>query len=691
MTSKFRFATLCLACAVLAGFYLRGLAGSASVPADRGASFLQMAKMDSPGAGERHSGAWYDPSHEGEGVVLEVLDDGQAVLYWFTYDGQGDQRWFIATGHFDGGDLVFEDLIVTSGGRFGDRFDSSRVTRQSVGEARLSFDDCWRARLDYVVDATPGRLDLERLTIPAGSDCSGGSPDATTAGVGYSGSWFDLSHDGEGFVVQVLDEATAVVFWFTYRPNGRQAWLIGVGSLDDEAVVVDPLLITRGATFGESFSPSDVRMREWGRLALDLTCETATVRYESSLEHFGSGVQNLVRLNRLKGLHCTEAQAAVPPSTVAADTPVAFTNVNLVPMNQLAVLADRTVLVANGLVSAVGNAGEVAIPENAVRIDGRGRFLMPGLADMHVHLGRSDLKRYLDSGVTTVRNMWGFPDIQAMQAEIRAGALDGPTIYSTSPGLDASPATWPFTQFVDEPSRADSVVALQEDNGWDTLKVYQKLSLASYDAIVRSAKARGMAFVGHTPTAVGLRRVLEAGQSSIEHLGGYERVLNGLGIRGPAGWARASADGMGALAGQTAEHGVWNCPTLAIQLNMGQQLPNADRERGARNRRLMVKALHDAGAGLLVGTDSGIGITVPGASIHAELAEFTRAGLSPYQALSGATSQAADFLGASGEFGVVQAGARADLILLEDNPLLDLEALRRPVGVMVRGQWKAME
>ena len=237
------------------------------------------------------------------------------------------------------------------------------------------------------------------------------------------------------------------------------------------------------------------------------------------------------------------------------------------------------------------------------------------------------------------------------------------------------------------PSDAESVVQDQKANGWRALKLYQKLSRPSYDAIVESAKRHGLDYVGHTPTAVGLDRVLEAGQRSIEHLGGYEVKLSRSGTRGPAGWANADLAGMAGLAEKTHRLGAWNCPTLAIQLNMGQWLPDTDRQRGAVNRQAMVKALHDAGAGLLVGTDSGIDITAPGASIHTELAQFVEAGLTPYQALLGATRHAAEFLGAHGEFGVVVPGARADLLLLEANPLQNLDAVRHPVGVMTRGRW----
>ena len=388
-----------------------------------------------------------------------------------------------------------------------------------------------------------------------------------------------------------------------------------------------------------------------------------------------------------------DARAIEDPTAIEAHEgsgrTAVFRGVRLVDPSSGEVTPGRTVVVADGRIREIGPTGTLDFPGDAAVVDGRGRFLVPGLADMHVHLDRSDLPRYLEHGITTVRNMWGHPAVRRMAADVEAGLLPGPTIHSTSPGIDAHPERWPYTRFVDRPSQAPDVVAAVHREGWRTLKIYQDLSRASYDAIVREAGARGMDFVGHVPTDVDLERVLSAGQRSVEHMAGYARELDPAGRRGPAGWAAAEMDGMRVLAERTAASGAWICPTLAIQLELGRSLPDAAREAGARHRRQAVAELHRAGVGLLVGTDAGIEIVAPGGSIHSELRQLARAGLGAAEVMRAATLGAASFLGQDGEFGAVRTGLRADLLLLPDNPYADVAALERLHGVMARGRWRS--
>jgi len=339
----------------------------------------------------------------------------------------------------------------------------------------------------------------------------------------------------------------------------------------------------------------------------------------------------------------------------------------------------QDLLVVDGRIAAVGPHGRVGAPPSVSRIDGCGRYVVPGLADMHVHINRSDLGAYVRYGVTSVRNMWGYPELRAMLEEQRQADWTGPTIYTTSPAIDGSPPHWPHTVLADTPAEGADAVARLTALGYTTLKVYADLDIPTYDTIVAEARRRHVDFVGHVPLRVGLRHVLAAGQRSLEHLGGYGPLLGGGNAVGS--WVDVDRGKMAALAEETVEAGAWVCPTLVIL----EMMAGAS-EREMDSRRAMVLALERAGAGLLIGTDAGIGRTAPGASIHDEMNEFVTAGIPRPRVLAIATEDAARFLGEENEVGRVAPGLRADLLLVRDNPLEDLVTLRTPELVMVRGR-----
>ncbi len=368
----------------------------------------------------------------------------------------------------------------------------------------------------------------------------------------------------------------------------------------------------------------------------------------------------------------------------------AFVGVSVVPMDRETVLPDQTVIVEGDRIVAVGPTGSIGLPAGAVRIDAAGRYLMPGLVDMHVHIREHELFAYVANGITSVRNMWGYTALPEIMRQIESGAVVGPTIYSASPGLDGPPGYWPQTQVIDDPARADALVAAQVAAGWLFIKVYQNLSLGVYDAIMTAARARGIRVVGHVPTDVPVEHALEAGQVSLEHLHGYDLALTrrNRGPFDPVTWTDIDASKLPDLAERTRLAGAWNCPTLAIWEIFTRGMAPADRQLVLSNRRLVVGALHAATRRILAGTDSGIDQTAAGTSIHDELADLVASGLSPYEALWGATSGAAQFLERTGEIGSITPGRRADLLLLDRNPLEDAGAARNPRGVMWHGLWR---
>ena len=374
---------------------------------------------------------------------------------------------------------------------------------------------------------------------------------------------------------------------------------------------------------------------------------------------------------------------AAAPRPKAASRSFAIVHASVVPMDSERVLPDHTVLVVGDRIAAVGPDGAVALPEGTPLVDARGAHVTPGLIDMHVHIRRSELDDYVHSGITSVRNMWGYQALPATMRLIEDGTLLGPTIYSASQGIDASPGVWPETQFVDDPSQADAVVAAQVAAGWRFLKVYNSLSLASYDAIVASARSRGIRFAGHVSNLVPIEHALESGQASIEHLRGYDHALS----RGGPMWADIDAGRIPDLAARTAAAGTWNCPTMAIIEMAGQGIGEPTRSRIRANRQAMVRALRDAGARLLAGSDAGIDRTAAGTSLHDELDLLVAAGLTPYEAIRGATAGGAEFLEETAEIGTVVPGRRADLLIVADNPLEDVAALRDIEAVILRGNW----
>lgn len=341
---------------------------------------------------------------------------------------------------------------------------------------------------------------------------------------------------------------------------------------------------------------------------------------------------------------------------------IAILNVNVVPMDQNRVLQSQTVLIDNGRITAIGSASDVLPPAGALLINGQGRYLLPGLIDMHVHIRSAELARYVDAGVTSVRNMWGYNELPAIVRDIDAGTRKGPRIFSLSAGFDASPAQWPQTQITDDPSLLASLVDHQYDLGFREIKVYQKVSRAAYDTLVAIAKRKGMTFAGHMPPLVGLNHVLASGQRSIEHLGGYN--------------VGTQLDGQITA---TLQAGTYICPTLAIQ----SELSTANR---AADLRTITAALHARGVKLLAGSDAGIDVTQPGTGIHEELETLVRAGLTPFDALLGATRTAAEYLGQTSEIGTIAVGKEADLVLVRANPLQDIKAARHIDAVIVNGR-----
>jgi imidazolonepropionase-like amidohydrolase len=431
---------------------------------------------------------------------------------------------------------------------------------------------------------------------------------------------------------------------------------------------------------------------------------------------------------RWRGLTLLGAMALLAVTAVAQDVTV-FRNVAVVPMDAERVLEAQTVVVRGEQIESLGPAASIEVPAGARVIDGAGKYLVPGLAEMHAHVpGDADqayveevLFLYVANGVTTARGMLGEPSHLELRERIARHEVLGPRLYTSGPSLNG--------QRVGSPVDAERMVREQAEAGYDFIKVHPGPTRAEYDAAVEAALASGITLAGHVPADVGVRRALEAKQATIDHLDGYLEALVPEAQRAAGGFFglnladAADRSLIPELVAATLAAGVWNVPTQTLIDNVPAPAPTVDEllarpelayvSRDTRTqwanvkrnvtsapgyeanraralvsvRRELIKALHDAGAGLLLGSDAPQIFNVPGFSLHRELVAIVAAGLTPYEALRTGTANPAVFFDETDEFGTIREGLAADLILVAANPLEDVAALARPDGVMVRGRW----
>jgi imidazolonepropionase-like amidohydrolase len=412
---------------------------------------------------------------------------------------------------------------------------------------------------------------------------------------------------------------------------------------------------------------------------------------------------------------------------LAAET-TAFVNVNIVPMSSEAVTAAQTVIVKDGIIAEIGSVDEVRIPESATLVDGTDRYLMPGLAEMHAHVPDADSSNldrdfslFVANGVTTVRGMLGQPSHLVLRQKLLDGEVFGPRLVTSGPSLNGRSVTGA--------ANARDQVREQARLGYDFIKIHPGLSSEEFRAIAVTSNEIGIPFAGHVPVAAGVETALDLEIATIDHLDGYFAALLPPGSHGAGGYggffdvmlaAELEQDRIDELAAATAAAGTWNVATQVLIENRISDLPVADllnrpeskympvetlqrwadrkqetlAERGfdadvaalaITLRRRLILALHRAGAGLLLGSDAPQVFNVPGFSLHRELDVLVASGLTPFEALQAGTISVAKFLGTN--TGSVEVGREADLLLLDANPLADIENSRRIHGVVLRGNW----
>ena len=437
----------------------------------------------------------------------------------------------------------------------------------------------------------------------------------------------------------------------------------------------------------------------------------------------------------LAGL-CAFPRPTDPPCGDQSQGVVALVDVTVIPMDRERRLPGQTVVVRGDRIVELGPAASVKVPEGATRVEGKGRFLIPGLAELHAHIpgeqaSDSAVERtlfmYLAGGLTTVRGMLGHPRHLELRARAARGELLSPTIYAAGPSLNGNS--------IPDPAGARKAVMEQKEAGYDLLKIHPGVSREAFDTLVATARRVGIPFAGHVPTEVGVAHAIESRYATIEHLDGYIEAMIQEGA--PVSAEQSAFFGLNlgehldesklpALVEATKRAGVWNVPTQVLLENLvlvgsstelarrpemryvapemlaqwaqekdGMLAETESTPESARRtievRRHLIKALHAAGAGLLLGSDAPQVYNVPGFSTHRELESLVAAGLSPYRALETGTRNVARYFGTERETGTVERGKRADLVLLEADPLVDIRNTTKRAGVMVRGRWLSRE
>lgn len=420
---------------------------------------------------------------------------------------------------------------------------------------------------------------------------------------------------------------------------------------------------------------------------------------------------------------------------------IAFVHADVVPMDHERVLLDQTVVVVDGRIAALGPASRVKVPRKAVRIDARGRYLLPALSDMHVHVEGESwnallspealaasktipfedfLFPYVANGVTTVQVLSGTQELLPVRGQIAEGTLLAPRLILARM-IDGPDKAWPppISTWVSTADEARKATLQAKSDGYDKMKVYSFLTKETYDAVIATAKEQHMDVIGHIPYALSVEYVVDAGQKMIAHTEEVAKHAHG----------DYSAERISYFAGRIANGHVWMTPTLVTTRRILDEFTDPDglfarpeaayvghpmqkeiwsfianmykgippdaqaklRDDFEKFQRPFTKVFHDKGGQLMTGTDSLLPRLVPGFALHQELRELVDVGLTPYEALRTSTTIPYEYLGESKEAGTIEVGKRTDLLLVDANPLEDISAASKIAGVMMRGRWVGKE
>jgi imidazolonepropionase-like amidohydrolase len=455
-----------------------------------------------------------------------------------------------------------------------------------------------------------------------------------------------------------------------------------------------------------------------------------------------------VRIAALVLLGLDAPQRQQPVRAALTQGTIAITGATVIPMTNESVMRDATVLVRDGRIQAVGPRASVTVPDGVRTIDGRGKFIIPGLADMHTHLhsdgpevhdsaGPAELGVMVAAGVTTARLMIGTPEQLVLRRAVAEGKVVGPQLWLAGPHLVGRQMENGIV--VTNEVEARAAVRLVKEQGYDFVKITLFITRPVYDAIIDEARLQNIPVAGHIDPQVGVARALETGQQ-VEHLDSYlEAALSDSApsktsvtqqfVFNPRNWVSLDYIDdrkVAAIAGATARSGAFVGPTQNIfntafatgesdsvvrarpdwelwpvakrdgYLRARDQYwapATAEQRTAARRRRYVevrnafVKQIQDSGGKILAGSDTPEWFHSYGWGLHRELEALVKAGLTPHQALAAATRTPAEYFRATSDWGTIAPGRRADLVMLSANPLDDIKNTMAIDAVMLGGRW----
>jgi imidazolonepropionase-like amidohydrolase len=468
----------------------------------------------------------------------------------------------------------------------------------------------------------------------------------------------------------------------------------------------------------------------------------------------------------MKKIHSLLLIVLLLPSTLTAQAkPLVFTRVTVIDMVDAQPKTEMTVIVAGNRLARIGKSSKIRLPKHAQVIDARGKFLIPGLWDMHVHALRKErvdnfFRLFIANGVTGIRDMGtteeGFAALARLRQEIADGTRTGPRIIAAGRILDGAKPAVPENSiaFTDE-AEARRAVRFLKESGADFIKVYSGIPREQYYAIIDEAKKQNIPVAGHIPWDITSFEASDAGQKSFEHLGNVLQSCSTLDAKTIDERANALVKPSGkpgdfshipariaestrialetyderkcqTLFAELAENKTWQVPTLATKRALSlvddgsffndarmkyitpKELENWKPENNfflkyrtpefiVQKKRLyqkeleLVGAMHRAGVLLMTGTDIPGAYTYPGFSLHDELALLVEAGFTPFEALQAATRNPAKYLNLADRLGTIEKGKLADLVLLDANPLADIDNTRRINAVVFNGKYLSRE